>query len=221
MNACGLTSRRTRLKGGGSAASYRWNGEEVLVRDDALAVLRCIELLQDEEMGEGDKAAEFIPLFFADPAGAFAACDFDERDLGRLIESAVWDVCGIDLKGDRPHEDPLWDPVEDAAYIRTSFRAEYGIDWDEAREDISFSEFVALVGGCSTNTPLGRAIYYRNPRTRPKPARKGSNKKEIEEWERLHKAYALGRRRSSRGTREEGNDAAMSDAFAALRHAAR
>ena len=219
MNPCDLTSRRVRLDGGGSAAPYPWNGEEVMVRDDALAVLECIKLLQDEGAPPEAKAADFMPLFFADPAAAFLACDYDPREFGRLIESAVWDVCGIDLKGDRPHERPLWDPEEDAAYIRISFRAEYGIDWDAVRGEIGFAEFVALVGGCSTATPLGRAIHYRNPKTRPRPAKRGSNKKEIEEWDRLHRAYAL-KGRSSRGERE-GNDAAMRDAFAALKRAAR
>lgn len=218
MNACDLTSRRVALDGGGSATPYPWNGEEVLVRDDALTVLRCIALLQDERATPEEKSGEFIPLFFADPGDAFTACDYDPADLGRLIEAAVWDVCGLDLRGDKPHEDPLWDPVEDAAYIRISFRAEYGIDWDAVRGEIGFAEFVALVGGCSMDTPLGRAIHYRNPKTKPKPTR--HNKKEIEEWERLHRAFALKQGRSSRGA-NEGTDAAMRDAFAALKRAAR
>ena len=191
-----------------------------MVRDDALTVLRCIALLQDEAMPEAEKPARFIPMFFVDPDQAFTACDYDPREFGRLIEEAVWDVCGVDLKGDRPHEEPLWDPAEDAAYIRISFRAEYGIDWDSVRGEIGFAEFVALVGGCSMDTPLGRAIHYRNPKTRPQRAKRGANQKEIDEWERLHRAYALGKSRSSRGA-NEGNDAAMRDAFAALKRAAR
>ncbi len=220
MNANGLTSRRIKLPGGGSATPYSWGDGEVLIRDDALTVLRCIELLQDGEKDAEEKSKEFIPLFFADWRDAYTACDYDGEEFGRLIASAVWDVCGIDMTGDKPHEAPLWDPEEDAALIRISFRAEYGIDWDEARGEISFAEFVQLVGGCSTGTPLGRAIYYRNPRTRPKPAKRNANKREIEEWERLHRAYALKRGRSSRGA-DGRNDAAMSDAFAALKRAAR
>lgn len=220
MNPCSLTTRRVELPDGGRALPYTWNDEEVLVRDDAATVLRCIELLQDPYAAPEDKSAEFLPLFFADLDGAFSACCYDPRDLGRLVEVAVWDVCGVDLVGDKAHEEPLWDPVEDAAIIRVSFRAQYGIDWDEERGAMSFGEFVALVGGCSTDTPLGRAIYYRNPRTKPKPAKKGANKREIEEWERLHRACALKKGRSSRGGGEAG-DAAMRDAFAALRKIAR
>ena len=56
MNACDLTSRRIRLEDGGSATPYQWNGEEVLVRDDAQTVLKCIALLQDEEKPEIGRA---------------------------------------------------------------------------------------------------------------------------------------------------------------------
>ena len=45
MIACDLTAERVGLPGGGSALPYRWNGEDVLVRDDAETVLKCIALL--------------------------------------------------------------------------------------------------------------------------------------------------------------------------------
>lgn len=221
MRPCDLTSERVRLEDGGTAVPYEWNGEAVLVRDDALTVLKVIEMLGDQDRADEDRSAEFMEMFFADWRDAYAACDFDPRDLGRLIQQAVWDVCGIDLVGDKPHERPLWDPVEDAALIRTSFRAAYGIDWDEARGSVSFAEFVAMVGSVPRDTPLGVAIHYRNPKTRPKPAKKGANRKEIEEWDRLHRALAL-KGRSSHGAKEEGtSDGAMRDAFAALKRAAR
>lgn len=220
MIATSLTSTRVPLDGGGSATPYEWEGETVLVRDDALAILECIELLQDDEMSEEEKARRFIPLFFANWEDAYAACDYEPKRFGRLIVDAVWDVCGVDLDGSRQHDEPLWDPVEDAAIIRTSFREAYGIDWDEVRGGIGFAEFVALVGGVPRDTPLGMAIHYRNPNTRPKPAKKNANKKEIEEWDRLHRALALGKSRSSRGAKE-GSDAAMRDAFAALKRTAR
>ena len=220
MIAAGLTSRRVALTGGGTATPYPWGDGEVLVRDDALTVLRLISALGDESADGQERGERVVLSLFADWADAYTACDYDPAEFARLVESAVWDVCGIDLRGDKPHEEPLWDPDEDAAIIRTSFRMAYGLDWDRVRGEISFSEFVALVGGCGTDTPLGRAIHYRNPKTRPKPAKKNANKKEIEEWDRLHRALALGKSRSSRGA-EEGSDAAMSDAFAALNRAAR
>lgn len=218
MIAAGLTSRRVTLPGGGTATPYPWGDGEVLVRDDALTALRLISALGDESADGQERGERVVLSLFADWADAYTACDYDPAEFARLVESAIWDVCGIDLRGDKPHEEPLWDPDEDAAIIRTSFRMAYGLDWDRVRGEISFSEFVALVGGCGTNTPLGRAIHYRNPRTRPRATK--HNRREIEEWERLHRAFALRRGRSSRGA-TEGTDAAMADAFAALKRAAR
>lgn len=218
MNRNELTRRRIKLKGGGNATPYQWNDETVLIRDDALTFLRCIELLNDTNKSAEEKSGEFIPLFFVNWQDAYTACDYDQAVFGDLIKSAVWDVYGIDLQGDKPHETPLWDPVEDASIIRISFRSEYGIDWDDTRSKISFDEFIALISGCSTQSPLGRAIYYRNPKTKPKATK--TNRSQIEEWNRLHKAYALKGNRSSRGANER-TDAAMNDAFAALKRAAR
>lgn len=219
MIATDLTSERRALPGGGSATEMEWNGETVLVRDDALTVLRIIGLLGDEEGSGDERGDEVVRLLLPDPSDAFTACDYDPRDFARLVDEAVWQVCGVDLRGDRPHEEPLWDPDEDAAIIRTSFRMAYGLDWDEVRGSISFREFVALVGGCPADTPLGRAIYYRNPKTRPK--RTKHNKKEVEEWQRLHRAYALGQNKKRSRNAIEGTQAAMDDAFAALKTAAR
>ena len=44
-----LTAERVRLPDGTSATRYPWNGEEVLVRDDALTIIRVIEVLTDED----------------------------------------------------------------------------------------------------------------------------------------------------------------------------
>lgn len=217
MTPTSLTARREPLPGGGHALAYPWDGEEVLIRDDAMTVLRCIEVLSDRDTPNEERGRTFCELIFADLADAFLACDYDPRELARLADAVAWDVCGIDLSGTRPCEEPVWDPVEDADRIRTSFRQAYGIDWDEERGHVSFAEFVALVGGCPRDTPLGRAIWYRSPATRPKQTK--HNKQEVEEWQRLHKAYALNRRRSSPG--KDTGDAAMRDAFAALRRAAR
>lgn len=171
MLPAALTAERVRLPDGTSATRYPWNGEEVLVRDDALTIIRVIEVLTDEGKSDDQRRDEFLALFFVDWTDAWCACDYDAAEFVRMRDAAVWDMCGLDLSGDRPHETPLWDLEEDAARIRTSFRQAYGIEWDEVRGRISFAEFVALVGGCPQDTPLGAAIHYRNPATKPKPTK--------------------------------------------------
>lgn len=219
MIATSLTQTREPLPGGGSALSYEWEGEPVAVRDDALTVIGAIRALTDEGDTPEGRFDRFTSLMFPDLRGAFCACDFDPASFARMCDAVAWDVCGLDLSGQRACEEPVWDMDEDADRIRTSFRQAYGLDWDEARGRISFAEFVALVGGCPYETPLGRAIYYRTPSTRPK--RTKHNRKEVEEWERLHRTYALHERQGSRQSRKGQDDTAMRDAFAALKRAAR
>lgn len=191
MLPAALTAERVRLPDGTSATRYPWNGEEVLVRDDALTIIRVIEVLTDEGKSDDQRRDEFLALFFVDWADAWCACDYDAAEFVRM---------------------------RDAARIRTSFRQAYGIEWDEVRGRISFAEFVALVGGCPQDTPLGAAIHYRNPATKPKPTK--YNRQEVEAWNAAHKAFELGKGRSSHGS-EEGSDAAMRDVFAALKRATR
>lgn len=218
MLPAALTAERVRLPDGTSATRYPWNGEDVLVRDDALTIIRVIGVLTDDGMTDEQRRDEFLALFFVDWTDAWCACDYDAAEFMRMRDAAVWDMCGLDLTGNRPHETPLWDLEEDAARIRISFRQAYGIEWDEVRGRISFAEFVALVGGCPQDTPLGAAIHYRNPATKPKPTK--YNRQEVEAWNAAHKAFELGKGRSSHGS-EEGSDAAMRDVFAALKRATR
>ena len=212
-----LTSERVRLPDGTYACRYPWRGETVLVRDGAMDAMRCIAALTDSgATGEGRRDA-FLAAFLPDVADAACACDWDAEAFAEFIDSAVWDVLGLDLRGTRAHEDPVWDLEEDAARIRASFRQAYGIDWDEERGRISFAEFIALVGGCPEDTPLGRAIHYRTRSTRPKPTK--HNRREVERWDALHRAYALHCTGGSHGA--SGGDGAMRDVFSALKRAAR
>ena len=158
MLPAALTAERVRLPDGTSATRYPWNGEEVLVRDDALTIIRVIEVLTDEGKSDDQRRDEFLALFFVDWADAWCACDYDA------------------------------------------------------------AEFERLVGGCPQDTPLGAAIHYRNPATKPKPTK--YNRQEVEAWNAAHKAFELGKGRSSHGS-EEGSDAAMRDVFAALKRATR
>ena len=174
--------------------------------------------MTDDGIDELGLTRQFLDIAACPACHSAFAVDYDAAEFVRMRDAAVWDMCGLDLSGDRPHETPLWDLEEDAARIRTSFRQAYGIEWDEVRGRISFAEFVALVGGCPQDTPLGAAIHYRNPATKPKPTK--YNRQEVEAWNAAHKAFELGKGRSSHGS-EEGSDAAMRDVFAALKRATR
>lgn len=182
-----LTSERVEVDGR-TAIPYQWNGESVLIYDDANTVIQVIDLLSSGVSDE-EKIEAFLPLFFVDPNEAFLACDYDIQEFVKLRDSALWDLCGLDMTGEKPKETPLWDLQEDAALIRISFRQAYGIEWNEIRGNIPFSEFISLIAGCPFETPLGKAIYYRNPNTKPKQTK--YNAEQIKDWQKLHNAFAL------------------------------
>lgn len=216
MISTSLISDRIYLDDGTSAIPYEWNGETVLIRDDAKTILEVIELFANEEMSQDEKTAIFFPLFFVSVDDMLLACNYDSQEVTKLMDASIWDVCGLDVTGNHAEEEPLWDPVEDAAYIRISLRQAYGIDWDNT--SIPFSEFVRMVGVCPYETILGKAIYYRNKDTRPK--RTKYNEEQIADWDRLHKAFALNKKASHKDNIEQQN-AVMEDHIAALWNAAR
>lgn len=188
MIATDLTANRIKLDNGSSAYPYKWKNEEILVRDNALIATKIFLLFRDQKMDQNEKAKKILSLMFVDPDDAFIACDLDSNAFAQLVNAVVWDVYGIDNAG-RKTQEALWDIEEDAPYIRTSLRMAYDIDWDEERNQLSWSEFVYLIASLPYETPLGTRIYYRNKENRPKKTK--HNKEQVAEFDRLHKLFAL------------------------------
>lgn len=208
MIAASLTSERVKLADGETALPYEWEGERVLVRDSARNGVEIARLFADQDMPVEEKAGRIVRLMFADPDDAYCAADYSTERFGELINSVAWDVFGINAGG---HEDgaPVWDIEEDAARIRASLRQAYGIDWDEERGRISWHEFLVLIGSLTTDTPLGRAMYYRNAKNRPEKTK--YNRKQVEEFDRLHNLFKLNKTRKGSHDRVEAQQHAMDD----------
>ncbi len=215
-----LTIERIRLEDGSRAYPYVWQGEEILIRDDARTVVRIYQLFSDTEIDEQDKAIKIINLIFLDPDDAFMCCDYDAQTFGKLISAVTWDIFGIDTTGKRT-DTALWDLKEDAPFIRTSLRMAYGIDWDQICNAMSWTEFVYLIATLPYETPLGMRIYYRNKDNRPK--RTKHNKEQITEFDRLHKLFALKQPTKQKGSHDSADVAnnAMNDFALALRNSKR
>ncbi len=206
MIAASLATRRVELEDGSTAFPYEWRGETVLVNDNAANGVDIALLFADGDMDEAEKAVEVVTRMFVDPEDAFCACDFNPAKFSGLIRDALWEVFGINAGG-HESEEPLWDLEQDAAILRASLRQAYGIDWDTARGAISWFEFVALVGTLPYETPLGRAMYYRNPKNRPE--RTKYNEERVAEFDRLHEAFKL----------ERETEKGSHDSIAAQQHA--
>ncbi len=213
MIAASLTAERAVLDDGTTALPYEWEGETVLVRDSARNGVEIALLFADPGIPVEEKAPRIVSLMFADPDDAFCACDYELGRFGRLVNSVAWDVFGIDAGGHGGAE-PMWDPEQDAALIRASLRQAYGIDWDEACGVVSWHEFLVLVGALPFDTPLGRAMYYRNPKNRPE--RTKYNEKQVAEFDRLHSLFRLEDKKGSQD-RIEAQQHAMDDMALAFR----
>lgn len=201
-----LASRRIALDDGSTAFPYEWRGETVLVNDNARNGVEIALLFRDEGMGEEQKAVEVVSRLFVDPEDAFCACDFSPVKFSELIKDSLWDVFGLNAGGHQD-EEPLWDIEQDAAIIRSSFRQAYGLDWDAARDAISWYEFLALVASLPYETPLGRAMYYRNSKNRPEKTK--YNKEQVAEFDRLHDLLKI----------EDNTEKGSHDRIAAQQHA--
>lgn len=214
MKVSDLRTELVALRDGSLAYPYEYEGETVLVRCDALSAIKLYELLRDESRSSRSKDDDVLNLVFADPEAAFFACDYSAVALVELAQKVVWEVFGFDTGNGRT-EEPLFDLREDADHIRASLRMAYGIDWDASRSLMSFSEFTALIGGLSMQTPLGMRIHYRNKKNRPKG--KGKFVREQQrEFDRLNRLFALhGNTRGSQN-RIEAATRSMDDLAMAL-----
>lgn len=216
MTSSSLIAQRKRLEDGSTCSPYQWHGEAIDVRDDANTVLHILDIFADESIAEKDKPPLVVSKLFPQIEDALTACQNKADTFSEFLQDVIWDVCGLNIGGHSDCE-PLWDINEDAELIRSSFLQAYGTTWDELRDKISFAEFRALIWGVPKDTPLGRAMYYRNPETRPQSGE--SNEAYIKEWDRLHDAFALHKTTSSQDS-IEAQDSAMSDSFLALKRAA-
>lgn len=187
--AISLTSTRISLDDGTSAFPFEWKGHTVPVRDSALDILKVIEHVGRFDISDAEKNSAIPQMLFADPDEAFLLCDFSYTEFTNLVRAVLNSVCGIDPDGGS--DTKVWDIQEDASLIRVSMRMAYGIEWNQIRGEMSWTEFVSLIACLPFETPLGRAMYYRNPENRPK----GSGKHVLAEqqhFDEMHQKLALG-----------------------------
>lgn len=215
MAATSLTARRVELEDGSTAFPYPWKGETVPVRDSAASILEIVEAARSDGLSNAEKGALIPGMLLADPGEAFLLCDYSQAEFAELVRCALSDVCGIDAEGGGGPK--VWDACEDAALVRVSLRQAYGIEWDAARDTMPWAEFASLVACLPMDTPLGRAMYYRNPDNRPTGTDEHARREQAR-FDELHSLFALGE--GSRDNVQEAS-AAMDDLALALMAKAR
>lgn len=222
-----LSRKSKHLPRGRIASPYDFKGETIWVSDSAYDALCVIELFEDKAPSPADKAERIYRQIFP----CIQCLGRTDEYLSELLQEIVWEAFGLDItEGHKYAEEgdsPVFDFTEDAARIKASFLAYYGIDWDKARETLPYSDFLALISqmaeadcdrvpGSLPNfkTPLAQALYYRLA----KPPKNSKYARELRRaFLEMREGLKLGAEK--RGRAESANNA-MAELFAAARRGA-
>lgn len=160
MKPSSLTSRPKRVNGR-LAHDYQHEGRTVTVWDSARNMLLVVELFADEELAPSEKDALLARMIFPD----WSQLPDTREEYERMLDSVLWDACGLDISGTRDHEPKVFDWQQDAARIKASLRMAYGIDWDETAANSSYAEvcdLLSMLMEADRSTPFQEAVYYRS-----------------------------------------------------------
>lgn len=120
------------------------NGEHYDINTDFRIAIRCQEVAEDETIYDEERALAIIYLLFGDKG---LKSEYKEE---LLAKAKKYLSCGKELEN--TNEKPDMDFIEDYAYIKTSFRSDYGINLD--KENMHWWEFFDLINGLS-NSDMG------------------------------------------------------------------
>lgn len=114
---------------------------------DFRVAIKCNTIAEDKTIGDYERALAIIYTLFGDE-GLDTPAHYE-----KLLKCAKkYLSCGKEDNEIETNEKPDMDFVEDYAYIKTSFRSDYGINLD--KENMHWWEFFDLMNGLS-NSELG------------------------------------------------------------------
>ena len=170
------------------------NGKRYKINTDFRIAIRCNKIAEDETIGDFERALGVIYLLFGEDGIN------NQEDYEKLLEMAKkYLLCGKEKIDDR-NVTPDMDFEEDYAYIKTSFRSDYGMNIDE--EEIHWWEFMDLMNGLS-NSELGNCcILNRIRNLRNYDTKDIKDAKEKQKIEEAKRNVAL-KRNQKRATEEQ------------------
>lgn len=130
------------------------NGKKVKINTDFKVALRCFEVLNDNTIGEHERALAIVYLLFN------VIPPYDELN-EYTRQSIKFLQCGEEPKENAQEEYSKRDidMVLDMQYIRPSFMADYHIDLNKT--DLHFWQFCELISGLTENSLLNRVRSIR------------------------------------------------------------
>lgn len=215
MREPSLTRRPERHPDGRLVSRYDIEAGAFWVADGAREALSVLSLFKDRQATAKQKADALYRRMLPCPASLWGR---SAEEVTRIIEELAWQAYGLDVTSGHEHasecDEPVFDYDEDAARIKASLLAYYGIDWDKACDDMTFADASALLSQiCESDrteslsglptftTPFAQAIFYRTAKP-PKPTK--ANKGLREAFAAMRDRLAMGSKRSSA---EAANDA--------------
>lgn len=130
------------------------NGKKVKINTDFKVALRCFEVLNDDTIGEHERALAIVYLLFN------VIPPYDELN-EYTRQSIKFLQCGEEPKENAQEEYSKRDidMVLDMQYIRPSFMSDYHIDLNKT--DLHFWQFCELISGLTENSLLNRVRSIR------------------------------------------------------------
>lgn len=122
--------------------SVEIDGEVFEINTDFRIAIECNKVAEDKTIGDIERALAIIYLLFGDKG-----LEANDKHGALLKKAKKFLSCNkevIDID-----EEPDMDYIEDYAYIKTSFRSDYGINLD--KEKMHWWEFYDLINGLSNS----------------------------------------------------------------------
>ena len=176
------------------------NGKRYPINTDFRVAIECNRIAEDNTIKNTERALGIICTLFGEDA-----ID-DTENYEKLLEIATRYLrCGQDDDGSS--EKPDMDFIEDYAYIKTSFRSDYGIKLDD--EHMHWWEFMDLMNGLSNSDVGNCCILNRIRNLRNYDTRDIKDQKEKDKIEKAKKQVALKRNKKKVNMTEKQRQSAV------------
>lgn len=136
------------------------SGTRYPIRTDFRIGIQLEELLKNETMDEREKYEKMLLLYYPQIP----------NDLNEAIKKIMWFYrCGVEKEEPKEEKkerykryrskEPSYSFVQDAKYIYSAFKEQYGIDLSEG--EMHWWKFLSLFESLNDNTKMGKIMFYR------------------------------------------------------------
>lgn len=179
---------------------YTWNGVRIELNLAFDNVLLLFELFSDKELEIAMKLDIALQMLVVDKVLLHQL--HGEQPI-QLALDILKDKLGIELLSNKVEERqqviPIYDFVEDAERIYSSFLFDYNLDLIEQQGKLQWDKFIALFKNLSNESPMGQALYYRTCEIPPKDKHNAEERKRIKK---MKEKYELPKAKEIREQRE-------------------